>query len=106
MVVSMYAKEAASSVMGSTRLRHQSRQPVTGVTKFVERALRGMRSDDLRALIARHDAGAIVLRHVANFAWYTGGGDSRVDHANPLGVADILITPDCEYVVTSSIEAP
>jgi Creatinase/Prolidase N-terminal domain len=64
-----------------------------------------MRSDNLRALIARHDAGAIVLRHVANFAWYTGGGDSRVDHANATGVADVVITSDAEYVVTSTIEA-
>jgi antitoxin VapB len=65
-----------------------------------------MRSDDMRALIAREGAGAIVLRHVANFAWYTGGGDSRVDHANPAGVADVVVTPDGEYVVTSTIEAP
>jgi Xaa-Pro dipeptidase len=65
-----------------------------------------MRSDDLRALVERHDAGAIVLRRVANFAWYTGGGDSRVDHANPLGVADVVVTPDGEHVVTSTIEAP
>jgi antitoxin VapB len=65
-----------------------------------------MRSDDLRALLNRHSAGAIVLRNVANFAWYTGGGDSRVDHANAAGVADVVVTPDAEYVVTSTIEAP
>jgi Xaa-Pro dipeptidase len=60
----------------------------------------------LRELIAREDAGAIVLRDVANFAWYTHGGDSRVDHSNPLGVADIVVANDAEYVLTSSIEAP
>jgi Xaa-Pro aminopeptidase len=60
----------------------------------------------LRELIAREDAGAIVLRDVANFAWYTHGGDSRVDHSNPLGVADVVVTPDAHCVVTSSIEAP
>jgi Xaa-Pro dipeptidase len=65
-----------------------------------------MRGDDLRALIERHDAGAIVLRDVANFACFTHGGDSRVDHSNPLGVADIVVTADAEYVLTSSIEAP
>src|SRR3954452_5570602 len=65
-----------------------------------------MRSDDLRPLLERQDAGAIVLRRAANFAWYTGGGDSRVDHANPLGVADVVVTPDSEHVVTSTIEAP
>jgi Xaa-Pro dipeptidase len=65
-----------------------------------------MRSDDLRELMARHHAGAIVLRDVANFAWWTHGGDSRVDHSNPLGVADVVVTADAEYVLTSSIEAP
>ncbi|HEX4735565.1 MAG TPA: M24 family metallopeptidase [Thermoleophilaceae bacterium] len=65
-----------------------------------------MRADTLHALVDRHDAGALVLRDVANFAWYTHGGDSRVDHANPLGVADVVITRGGEYVVTSSIEAP
>jgi Xaa-Pro dipeptidase len=65
-----------------------------------------MRSDDLRALIERHKAGAIVLRDVANFAWYTHGGDSRVDHSNPLGVADVVVTADGENIVTSTIEEP
>ena len=65
-----------------------------------------MKRDRLRSLAERHGAGAIVLRDVANFAWYTGGGDSRVDHANPLGVADVVVTRDAEYVVTSTIEAP
>src|SRR3954468_12831886 len=65
-----------------------------------------MRSDDLRALIARYDAGAIVLRDVANFAWWTHGGDSRVDHSSAVGVADVVVTPDAEYVLASSIEGP
>jgi Xaa-Pro aminopeptidase len=49
---------------------------------------------------------AIVLRRAANFAWYTGGADSRVDRASPLGVADVVVTADREVIVTSSIEAP
>ena len=41
----------------------------------------------------------------ANFAWYTGGADNRVDHSVPLGVASVLITPEAEYVVCDNIEA-
>jgi Xaa-Pro dipeptidase len=67
---------------------------------------RAARADRLRALLERRSLGAAVLRVCSNFAWYTGGGDSRVDHANPLGVADVVITPDSEFVLASSIEAP
>ena len=49
---------------------------------------------------------ALLLRRSANFAWYTGGADNRVDHASPLGVADILVTLEAEYVFTNNIEAP
>ncbi len=48
---------------------------------------------------------AILLRRSVNFAWYTDGADNRVDHASPFGVADVLVTPDSEYVVTNNIEA-
>jgi antitoxin VapB len=54
----------------------------------------------------RRGVGALVLRRPANFAWYTGGADSRVDHVAPAGVADIVLTGDRQYVLTSSIEAP
>ena len=50
--------------------------------------------------------GALLLRRPANFAWYTGGADNRVDHASPLGVADVLVTLDAELVFTNNIEAP
>jgi hypothetical protein len=39
---------------------------------------RELRREGLRELMDR----------LANFAWYTGGSDNRVDHADPLGVAD------------------
>ena len=64
------------------------------------------RAERTRELLDRLSMGAAVLRGCANFAWYTGGGDSRVDHANPLGVADVVITRDAELVLASSIEAP
>jgi len=50
--------------------------------------------------------GAVLLRRPANFAWYTGGADNRVDHSDPLGVATVLVTPGTEYVVADNIEAP
>lgn len=49
--------------------------------------------------------GALLLERSQNFAWYTGGADSRVDHASPFGVAGILLTRDAEYVLTTNIEA-
>ena len=49
---------------------------------------------------------AILLGLPANFAWYTGGADNRVDHSQPVGAAVVLVTPEAEYVVTDNIEAP
>ena len=59
----------------------------------------------LRAPIPPHGLDALLLRRPANFAWYAGGADNRVDHAGPRGVADILLTPETEYVLANSIEA-
>ncbi len=56
-------------------------------------------------LLEQLDLGAIVLGRFANFAWYTGGADNRVDHSSPFGVAQIVITRDRDYVLTNSIEA-
>jgi Xaa-Pro dipeptidase len=67
---------------------------------------RAQRMTRLRELMERRRLGAIVLRRPANFAWYTGGADSRVDHVAETGVADLVVTPQAELVVTSSIEAP
>ena len=64
------------------------------------------RREDLRAIMERRGLGALLLRRPANFAWYTGGADNRVDHADPLGVAAILLTNEAEYVLTDNIEAP
>jgi len=48
---------------------------------------------------------AVLLGHPANFAWYTGGADNRVDQSQPVGAAVVLVTPEEEYVVTDNIEA-
>jgi Xaa-Pro dipeptidase len=67
---------------------------------------RAARLERLRSLMERRALGALLLRRHANFAWYTGGADSRVDHASPLGAADIVVTRDREWVLTNTIEAP
>jgi len=67
---------------------------------------RRSREQRLRELMERRDLGALLLRRSANFAWYTGGADNRVDHASPLGVADIILTRDAEHIFTNHIEAP
>src|SRR5919202_818515 len=67
---------------------------------------RRSRRQRLRELMDRRRLEALLLRRSSNFAWYTGGADNRVDHASPLGVADILVTRDAEYVFTNNIEAP
>lgn len=68
--------------------------------------MRSHRRAQLLDLMDRHGLGGIVLRRPADFAWYTGGADNRVDRSQPWGVADVLVTPSDEYVVTTTIEAP
>jgi Xaa-Pro dipeptidase len=67
---------------------------------------RRLRRERLRALLEQRGLGGLVLRRPQNFAWYTGGADSRVDHVSPLGVAELIVTPDAELVLASTIEAP
>ena len=67
---------------------------------------REARRDGLRSIMEDRGLGALLLRRPANFAWFTGGADNRVDHDDPLGVAAILLTNEAEYVLTDNIEAP
>ena len=62
--------------------------------------------DRLLDLIGRHGLGAVVLRRPENFAWYTRGGNSRVEYAAPEGVADVVVTPEGEWILASTIEVP
>jgi Xaa-Pro dipeptidase len=64
------------------------------------------RYERLADLMERRGLDAVVLRRPANFAWYTGGADSKVDHVAPEGVADLIVRPASELVLTSNIEAP
>jgi Xaa-Pro dipeptidase len=64
------------------------------------------RRERIRELLDRRGLDGIALRRAQNFAWYTNGGDSRVEHADPVGVADLVVTRDAEFVLASTIEAP
>jgi len=72
----------------------------------MENSGREARRGRVRDVIERLGLGALLLRTPANFAWYTGGANNRVDHASPIGVADVLVTSDAEYIVTNTIEGP
>src|SRR5215217_175656 len=67
---------------------------------------RESRDRSLRELMEERGVGALLLNHHANFAWYTGGADNRVDRGVPAGVASVLITEDDAYILTDNIEAP
>jgi Xaa-Pro dipeptidase len=67
---------------------------------------REARFEKVRAVLDETGLGAVVLRRPANFAWYTGGADSRVDHASETGVADLVVSRHGDHVVTNNIEAP
>src|SRR5919112_1775032 len=67
---------------------------------------RETRDRSLRELMDKHGVGALLLSSPANFAWYTGGADNRVDHGDPAGVASVLLTSDDAYILTNNIEAP
>ena len=67
--------------------------------------MRSARHQQLGELIERSGLDAIVLRHPANFAWLTGGAESRVDRALETGVAELHVTAGAITVHTTNIEA-
>jgi Xaa-Pro aminopeptidase len=67
---------------------------------------RETRDRSLRQLMDKHGVGALLLSTPANFAWYTGGANNRVDHGDPVGVASVLVTTEDTYILTNNIEAP
>lgn len=62
--------------------------------------------DRVRALLERRRLDAVRLRRAASFAWATGGADSAINTASDGGVAELVVTRDRRYLVTSNIEAP
>jgi Xaa-Pro dipeptidase len=68
--------------------------------------LTSTRRRQVQDLIERVGLDAVLLRRPENFAWYTGGGNSRVEYAAPAGVADVVVTAEGELVLAPTIEAP
>jgi antitoxin VapB len=66
---------------------------------------RSLRHERLAELLGRRRLDALVLRRPANFAWLTGGAESRVDRALETGVAELLVTAAEITVHTTNIEA-
>jgi antitoxin VapB len=64
------------------------------------------RYERLRQVMEQRGVDAVVIRRPANFAWYTGGADTKVDHVAPEGVADLIVWADADLVLTNTIEAP
>ena len=56
----------------------------------------------------RPDLSVVLCRVIAGIELNSPGSiaPSRVDHVAPAGVADIVVTPEHEWVLTSTIEAP
>lgn len=59
----------------------------------------------LRALLEQRQLDALLLQRASSFAWATGGGRSYINTAASDGVASLLITRDCRYLITNNIEA-
>jgi antitoxin VapB len=60
----------------------------------------------VRALMDAQGVDTLWLRTVSSVAWITGGVDTAVNHADTMGVASVVITPDAATVYTNSIEGP
>ena len=66
---------------------------------------RRARYERLIILLDRLALDALLLRRSDNSPWFTGGADSRVDHASPLSVADLVGARSGVMILTSNIEA-
>ena len=60
----------------------------------------------VRALMDAQGVDTLWLRTVGSVAWITGGVDTAVNHADTMGVASVVITPDSATVHTNTIEGP
>lgn len=60
----------------------------------------------LQALLAQHQAQAILLRRVSSFAWLTAGASSYVNTAATEGASALLVTARGRFLISNNIEAP
>ena len=54
--------------------------------------------------LAEHELDGVWLARRANFAWFTGGGDSHVIEDYTQGEAGLLLLRDKNYLITNNIE--
>ena len=60
--------------------------------------------DQLRALLARHNAPALTLTQTRNLAWFTAGADASIPVDSEAGVWSALVTPASRAIVSNNIE--
>ncbi|MCY4525240.1 MAG: M24 family metallopeptidase [Anaerolineaceae bacterium] len=58
----------------------------------------------LRALLAGHDAPALLLTQTRNLAWFSAGADASIPVDSDAGVWNALVTPARRDIVTNNIE--
>ncbi|TCP24541.1 Xaa-Pro aminopeptidase [Scopulibacillus darangshiensis] len=63
-----------------------------------------MKLAKLRTYLKKNDFDGILLRRRQNFSWLTGGRYNHIVQSVPEGVADLVVTQDNVYIVTSKME--
>ncbi|WP_431804079.1 aminopeptidase P family N-terminal domain-containing protein [Halobacillus andaensis] len=63
-----------------------------------------MQIDKLRSLMDELGYDGVLLRKRNNFSWVTGGRYNHIVQATEAGVADLLITNNKIYLITSKME--
>lgn len=61
--------------------------------------------DRILQYLENNQLDGVLLSSVANFAWFTAGGDSHVENHSKIGVASLLITKSKRFLLTNNIEA-
>jgi antitoxin VapB len=63
-----------------------------------------LKHDQLRALLARHQADGLWLRRTRNIAWLTAGADASIPADSETGAYSILVTANKRAVYTTNVE--
>jgi Xaa-Pro aminopeptidase len=59
----------------------------------------------VRALMTEYELDGILLMRQDNFAWFTGGGESRVSAASETGTGSLLISTEGKWLLCDNIES-
>jgi antitoxin VapB len=63
-----------------------------------------IKQDRVNGYLNSRQLDGVYLTSVANFAWFTGGGDSHVENHSKFGVASLLLTKSKRFLLTNNIE--